>query len=62
MVDQNLLVEWYHDDGGGGRAGNFTIATRSYAYTQPFTLAEGGDGFNNAGGGLGSGGGGGSFQ
>ena len=52
---------WYHDDGGGGRAGNFTIGTRSYAYTLTFYIGgKGGDGFNNAGGGLGSGGSGGS--
>ena len=53
--------EWNHDDGGGGRAGNFTIATRSYAYTLTFYIGgKGGDGQNNAGGGLGSGGSGGS--
>ena len=53
--------EWYNDDGGGGRAGNFTIGTRSYQYTLTFYIGgKGGDGFNNAGGGLGSGGSGGS--
>jgi hypothetical protein len=52
---------WDHDNGGGGRAGNFSIATRSYEYTLTFYIGgEGGTGYNNRGGGLGSGGGGGS--
>lgn len=52
--------EWYHDHGGGGRAGNFTIGTRSYAYTLTFYIGgRGGDGKNDSGGGVGSGGGGG---
>ena len=36
---------WNHGNGGGGRAGNFSIATRSYAYTLTFYIGgKGGDG------------------
>ena len=48
---------WNHDQGGFGRAGNFTIAERSYAYNLTFYVGgEGSDGVGpqNPGGGGGS--------
>ena len=39
--------EWYIENGASGRAGNFTINSRSYAYTLTFYLGRRGfDGFN----------------
>ncbi|AOV58029.1 virion structural protein [Synechococcus phage S-CAM1] len=53
--------EWYIENGASGRAGNFTINSRSYAYTLTFYLGRRGfDGFNNRGSGYGSGGTGGT--
>ena len=52
---------WYIENGASGRAGNFTINSRSYAYTLTFYLGRRGfDGFNNRGSGYGSGGTGGT--
>ena len=53
--------EWNVGEGGQGRAGNFSIAERTYAYNLTFYVGgRGSDGLNNSGGGVGSGGAGGS--